>query len=350
MRAGVTPLFLLVSAANPLVGWCLLVRPAHTTTSRRTSSSLSRSAADLLPTAAGTPDGRRQRFYSSRTSTSRGYYKDEEQDHEAPPPSLRRIPNHAQLPSLVQDTNAVTTTTTAETVVSLARQALATVALAAALTPAVFIGEVTVSPLLAGKGGVPPPTSAFAELEPLPLKSYSEEFSSGLAPVNTVRGLWRTRETRNDGSSLPQEAGRLGRKGICGGRLSFKGFVGAGKGTVEYKGCGDREGKGRWLTKPKNIVNGRITLSARWSVNFTDGTTLFYRGDVVQDAEAQGTALTVDTSGAAAMGGPAFERPDAHIRGEVLRPVKNIQGSLTEKKIGEFEADLIELPSDEDKL
>lgn len=74
-------------------------------------------------------------------------------------------------------------------------------------------------------------------------------------PIN--QGLWRTRETRNDGSVLPQEPGRLGKKGICGGRLSFKGFVGAGKGTVEYKGCGDREGKGRWLTKPKNIVNGR---------------------------------------------------------------------------------------------
>lgn len=70
-------------------------------------------------------------------------------------------------------------------------------------------------------------------------------------------GLWRTRETRNDGSVLPQEGGRLGQKGICGGRLTFKGFVGSGKGTVEYKGCGDREGKGRWLTKPKNIVNGR---------------------------------------------------------------------------------------------
>ncbi|CAM9138669.1 unnamed protein product [Scytosiphon promiscuus] len=50
------------------------------------------------------------------------------------------------------------------------------------------------------------------------------------------------------------------------------------------------------------------------------------------------------------MGGPAFERPDAHIRGEVLRPVTSIQGTLTEKKIGQFEADLIELPTDEDKL
>lgn len=71
---------------------------------------------------------------------------------------------------------------------------------------------------------------------------------------------------------------------------------------------------------------------------------------MVQDAEAQGTALRVDAGGAAAMGGPAFERPDAHIRGEVLRPVTSIQGTLTEKKIGQFEADLIELPSDDDKL
>ncbi|CAN0395883.1 unnamed protein product, partial [Ectocarpus fasciculatus] len=301
MRSSVASLLFLVGAANALVGWGLFVRPAHTTTSGGTSSLLSRSATDLLPAAGGT--SRRQRLYNSRTSASRGRcyaYKAEQQGPEAPLPSLRRIPNHVQQPSLAQDGNAVTTATTAETFVSLARQALATVALAALLTPAVFIGEVTVSPLLAGKGGVAPPTAAFAELEPLPLKSYSEEFSSGLAPVNTVRGLWRTRETRNDGSALPQEPGRLGKKGICGGRLSFKGFVGAGKGTVEYKGCGDREGKGRWLTKPKNIVNGRITLSARWSINFTDGTTLLYRGDVVQDAEARGTALTVDTSGAAA--------------------------------------------------
>lgn len=75
---------------------------------------------------------------------------------------------------------------------------------------------------------------------------------------------------------------------------------------------------------------------------------MLYRGDVVQDLE--GTPLSVDASGAAAKGGPAFERPDAHIRGEVLRPLTTKQGSLTEKKIGEFEADLIELPSDDDKL
>lgn len=73
-----------------------------------------------------------------------------------------------------------------------------------------------------------------------------------------MQGLWRTRETRIDGSVLPTESGKLGNKGICRGRLAFKGFVGAGKGTVEYQGCGDREGKGRWLTKPKNVVNGRL--------------------------------------------------------------------------------------------
>lgn len=79
-----------------------------------------------------------------------------------------------------------------------------------------------------------------------------------LAPsMWNVKGVWRTRETRNDGSSFPIEEGKLAKKGICKGRLSFKGFVGAQKGTVEYRGCGDREGKGRWLTKPKNIVNGR---------------------------------------------------------------------------------------------
>ena len=96
------------------------------------------------------------------------------------------------------------------------------------------------------------------------------------------------------------------------------------------------------------FIRNRITLSARWKINFSDGTSLLYRGDVVQDAE--GTALTVDTSGAAAKGGGAFERPDAHIRGEVLKPITNLQGSLSEKKIGEFEADLIELPSDQDKM
>lgn len=79
-----------------------------------------------------------------------------------------------------------------------------------------------------------------------------------------------------------------------------------------------------------------------------DGTSLLYRGDVVQDSE--GTPLNIDASGAAAKGGAAFQRPDAHIRGEVLRPITSIQGTLSEKKIGEFEADLVELPSDNDKL
>lgn len=79
---------------------------------------------------------------------------------------------------------------------SLAKQALATVALAAVFTSVGFVGEGAFSPptgsgagagagVGSGAGFVAP---AYAELEPLPLKSYSEEFSSGLAPVNTVRG------------------------------------------------------------------------------------------------------------------------------------------------------------------
>jgi hypothetical protein len=43
-------------------------------------------------------------------------------------------------------------------------------------------------------------------------------------------------------------------------------------------------------------------------------------------------------------------RPDAHIRGEVLQPFTSKAGSLSEKKIGEFEADLLRVDDDNDKL
>lgn len=67
----------------------------------------------------------------------------------------------------------------------LAKRVLTTAALVAVLaSTAVYVGEVA-GGAGGGEGLVAP---AFAELEPLPLKSYSEEFSSGLAPVNTVRG------------------------------------------------------------------------------------------------------------------------------------------------------------------
>lgn len=78
----------------------------------------------------------------------------------------------------------------ADTLVSLGKRAVATLALASFLTSAVSVGEAAFSSPTAGTGPgrgafVAP---AYAELEPLPLKSYSEEFSSALAPVNTVRG------------------------------------------------------------------------------------------------------------------------------------------------------------------
>ena len=94
-------------------------------------------------------------------------------------------------------TTTTTTTSTADssaaTLVSLAKRAAATLALASFLTSAGSVGEAAFSSPMAG-GGTGRSTGgvlvapAFAELEPLPLKSYSEEFSSALAPVNTVRG------------------------------------------------------------------------------------------------------------------------------------------------------------------
>lgn len=68
------------------------------------------------------------------------------------------------------------------------KQTLAKIALAAILTPAVFIGGMALPPVGVAGAGVGAVAPAYAELEPLPLKSYSEEFSSGLAPVTSVRG------------------------------------------------------------------------------------------------------------------------------------------------------------------
>lgn len=122
--------------------------------------------------------------------------------------------------------------------------------------------------------------------------------------------------------------------------------------TFAVCSCCDRGFAGNFNTTTATITTTtttiRITLSARWKVNFPDGTSLLYRGDVVQDDE--GTPLKVEAGGPAALGGNGFERPNAHIRGDVYKPVTTIQGTLTEKKIGEFEADLIELPRDTDKM
>lgn len=79
----------------------------------------------------------------------------------------------------------------APTATSRAKEILARIGLAALLAPAVFIGGMAL-PSLSPAGGAGLIAPAFAELEPLQLKSYSEEFSSGLAPVNTVRGEKQT--------------------------------------------------------------------------------------------------------------------------------------------------------------
>ncbi|CAM9517438.1 unnamed protein product, partial [Discosporangium mesarthrocarpum] len=140
-------------------------------------------------------------------------------------------------------------------------------------------------------------------------------------PVRSVRGLWRVREARRGGK-------------VCKGRLIFRGFEGELKGAVEYMGCDGRQGKGRWILKPGAITGGRINLSARWKINFPDGTAMLYRGDVTMD-DTQDTPLSV---------------PNAHIHGELLEPVTGRSGTLTERLVGDFEADLLEPPDDTQKL
>jgi len=52
----------------------------------------------------------------------------------------------------------------------------------------------------------------------------------------------------------------------------MKGFVEEpNKGTLEYSGCDEQKGRGRWLLKPARIVDGQIQFSARWKVRFADG-------------------------------------------------------------------------------
>lgn len=97
-------------------------------------------------------------------------------------------------------------------------------------------------------------------------------------------------------------------------------------------------GKGNWLLKPARIVNGQIQFSARWKVKYTDGTTLIYRGDVRSFSDSK----SEDTN---------YSKAFASITdGEILEPYKDAFGGLTERKIGYFEADLIEKIDDEEKL
>ncbi len=108
-------------------------------------------------------------------------------------PAPRRAPYQddvlaTRATAAIPTTTAAATTSAAAlaTLVPRAKRALTTAALAVVLaSAAVSVGEVA-GGAGAGGGGIVAP--AFAELEPLPLKSYSDEFSSGLAPVNTVRG------------------------------------------------------------------------------------------------------------------------------------------------------------------
>lgn len=162
------------------------------------------------------------------------------------------------------------------------------------------------------------PRVASAELEPVRPQSYLEQIEEAM-PVKTIRGVWRIREYR-DGQPL------------CLGRVTFRGFVDQPKGTVSYAGCNDSKGRGRWLLKPARIENGTIRFSARWKINFADSEdSLIYRGDVQP--------------------GGNFAKAEATITsGEILKPVKGLTGNLTEKRVGVFEADLVQRIDDDEKL
>ncbi|EKU22417.1 hypothetical protein NGA_0427600 [Nannochloropsis gaditana CCMP526] len=150
-------------------------------------------------------------------------------------------------------------------------------------------------------------------------QSYIEQVRDAI-PVKTIRGVWRIREYRDRDQPL------------CKGRIKMRGFVEEpNKGTLEYTGCNDGKGKGNWLLKPARIANGQIRFSARWKVRFSDGESLIYRGDVLAGGNyAKASASITD--------------------GEILKPFTGITGNLSEKKVGTFEADLIQVSDDEEKL
>ena len=220
-------------------------------------------------------------------------------------------------------------------------------------------------------------------------RGYQNEMSQieQAMPLKSIRGIWRIREYR------PEKVGnsRNSQTYLYKGRLKFQGFVDEPlKGKLVYKRVpkyssptapssfssstvvqpslssslpatisetnnnvqfkninndNDNDsneilvtGKGNWLLKPARIVNGQIQFSARWKVKYTDGTTLIYRGDVKTFSNGRNE----DTN---------YSKAFASITdGEVLEPYKDAFGGLAERKIGYFEADLIEKIDDEEKL
>jgi hypothetical protein len=178
------------------------------------------------------------------------------------------------------------------------------------------------------------PAVSNALLQPLPApKSYGQQMAESI-PISTIRGTWRIREQLTEGP----EKGHF-----CKGRLTFRGFVDdPGKGTVDYIGCsagdsvGGPKGRGVWRLKPAP-QSGQILFSARWKLAFGTGTEpLLFRGDVSLDSAE-------DLRRGA-------RRQDAHIRGDILKETKSAFGSLSEKTVGKFEADLLEAALDNEKL
>jgi hypothetical protein len=81
-------------------------------------------------------------------------------------------------------------------------------------------------------------------------------------------------------------------------------------------------------------------FSARWKLK--------YSGAGADESIFRGV-VTLDSDSKIIQGGNS--RRDVHIHnGEILKPVTTMAGTLTEKKVGDFEMDLLQEPSDEEKL
>eukprot|EP00965_Chrysotila_dentata_P172819 5702758-Pleurochrysis_carterae.AAC.1 len=150
---------------------------------------------------------------------------------------------------------------------------------------------------------------------------YADQLSDAI-PLKTMRGVWRLREFRNNGDRLT-------------GMLTCTGSVeNPNKGELFYE-SGDQSStaKGVWLLKPNGFGRdlsgkGIIELNARWKLRRPDGAYV-YSGRVRV---------------------PSFtgRRPDATIEGNVLK----LEGKdgRSERKVGEFEADLQRLLTASDEL
>ena len=131
----------------------------------------------------------------------------------------------------------------------------------------------------------------------------------------SIRGRWSLRYTLKSTADTTTV-----------GEVAFRGFDSSpNKGSAIYASAdGESSATGTWLEKPAGLRDGQVSWSARWKLRFPTGT-LIFRGDT---RTPPGDFLTSRT--------PTIPE------GDVLVTVVGIGGALAERKIGRFDAQLIE--------